>query len=395
MSRLALSGGKPLRTKPFPRWPEFGGPEKTALIEVLESGVWGGYNPKVDEFEKAFAAFQGASHGVSASNGTVTLEGALLAAGIGPGDEVIVPPITFVATATAVLRSGAVPVFADIGPHYNLDPARICEALSQRTKAIIPVHFGGHPADMDAIGALARQHGLAAIEDAAHAHGSSWNGQHVGTFGDIASFSFQQSKSLTAGEGGILIGNNAELLGRARSFFNQGRVPGHGWYEHIHLGTNQRMTGWQAAVLLAQLERLPGQLQRRAQNAAYLNARLAELDFVDVEHPDERVTCHSYYLYTIRLRQEALDGVDLGTFTKALEAEGIPGAGYYPYPLQQNELFHKHAYRATECPQAWAACRDTFWISHEILLAGPNDIEDFAAALEKVAAGVGELAGAR
>ncbi len=394
MSSLALAGGRPLRTKPFPRWPEFGEREQAELLEVLESGEWGGYSPKVEQFEKAFAAFQGASHGVSASNGTVTLESALLAAGVGPGDEVIVPPITFVATATAVLRAGATPVFADIGAHYNIDPERIHEALSTRTKALIPVHFGGHPADMDAIGSIARQRGLTVIEDAAHAHGSSWRGQRVGTFGDIASFSFQQSKSVTAGEGGILIGNNAELIENARSFFNQGRIPGRGWFEHINLGTNQRMTGWQAAVLLAQLERLPGQLQHRAQNAAYLNRRLAELDFVEVCLPDERVTCHSYYLYMIRLRPEALDGIDLGTFTKALAAEGIPGPGYYPYPLHYNELFKKHAYRATECPRAWEACRDSFWISHRILLAGRDDIEDFVAALQKVADGVRELASA-
>lgn len=394
MSSLAIAGGKPLRTKPFARWPEFGATERTALIEVLESGIWGGYSPAVDEFERAFAVFHHASHGVCASNGTVTLEGALLAAGVGPGDEVIVPPITFAATATAVLRAGATPVFADVEAHYNLDPERVCEALSPRTKAVIPVHFGGHPADMDAILALAREHGLTVIEDAAHAHGASWKGNSVGTLGDIASFSFQQSKSLTAGEGGILIGNNAELVGRARSFFNQGRVPGRGWYEHIHLGTNQRMTAWQAAVLSAQLERLPGQLERRAQNAAYLNQRLSKLDFLEIRPPDERVTIHSYCLYTIRLRPEAMDGVDVAAFTKALAAEGIPGAGYYPHPLHHNELFRKYAFRATECPRALAACRDMFWISHEVMLAGRDDLEDFIAALEKVASGVKELAGA-
>ncbi|HKE31537.1 MAG TPA: aminotransferase class I/II-fold pyridoxal phosphate-dependent enzyme, partial [Candidatus Angelobacter sp.] len=146
MPRLAIFGGEPIRKKPFARWPQFDEREKTALIEVLESGVWGGYSPKVAEFEQAFAGFHEAAYGVTAANGTVTLEAALLAAGIHAGDEVIVPPISFIATASAVLRAGAVPVFADIDEStYNLDPARLSEAITGRTRAIIPVHFAGQP----------------------------------------------------------------------------------------------------------------------------------------------------------------------------------------------------------------------------------------------------------
>lgn len=391
MPRLALLGGMPLRTKPFAKWPIFDERERIALSEVLESGSWGGYNPKVGEFEQAFAGFHDTRYAVSASNGTVTLEGAFLAAGVGPGDEVIVPPITFIATATSVLRVGAVPVFADIGGHYNIDPRRIREAISTRTKAIVPVHFGGHPADMDAITEIAQTRGVVLIEDAAHAHGASWKNRHVGTFGDIASFSFQQSKSLTAGEGGILVGNDAALIDTARSLFNQGRVPGGGWYEHVRLGTNQRMTAWQAAVLLVQLQRLPEQLAVKDANARYLNERLSQLPFLEVTPPDPRVTCHGHYLYLIRIRPEQLSGIEARTFAKALALEGIPGIGTYPHPIYQSELFRHHHYRQTECPEALLACRDMFWVSHEILLAERRDLNDFVMALTKVAEQAGAL----
>jgi dTDP-4-amino-4,6-dideoxygalactose transaminase len=391
MARLAIAGGKPVRTKPFARWPVFGDTEKAALLGVLESGVWGGYSPKVREFEEAFARFQETRYAVSASNGTVTLEAALLAGGIGPGDEVIVPPITFIATAAAVLRVGAVPVFADIGSDYNIDPSRIQEALSERSQAMIAVHFAGRPADMDRIAEIASKAGLMVIEDAAHAHGAKWKGGSVGNFSDIASFSFQESKNLTAGEGGILTGNNAVLIDAARSFFNQGRVPGGAWYEHENLGTNQRLTGWQAAVLLAQLERLPEQLARRAENATYLDEKLRGADFIEPLIPDLRVTRHSHYLYPIRLRLDRLAGINKDLFVKALTAEGIPGAGSYPHPLYENKVFQKYQYRRTECPEALRMCRESFWVSHAIMLAEPEDLDDFVSALSKVAANAAEM----
>jgi dTDP-4-amino-4,6-dideoxygalactose transaminase len=389
--KLAIAGGTPIRTTPFARWPVFDDREKAALNEVLESGVWGGYSPKVKEFEERFAKFQGTRYAVCASNGTVTLEAALQAAGVKPGDEVIVPPITFVATATAVMRVGAVPVFADIGRDYNIDPKRIQEAISDRTRAVMVVHFAGRPADMDAISAIAQKHNLVVIEDAAHAHGAWWKDRPVGNFGDIASFSFQSSKNLSAGEGGILVGNNAELIEGARSIFNQGRVTGGGWYEHENLGTNQRLSGWQAAVLIPQLERLPEQLRHRAGNAKYLDERIQHLDFIEPLAGDPRVTRHSYYLYTIRLRLDRLDGISRNQFVKALSAEGIPGVGTYPHPLYENKVFQKYKNRRTECPEAERMCKDSFWVSHEIMLAEQKDLDDFLSALSKVAANSAEL----
>jgi dTDP-4-amino-4,6-dideoxygalactose transaminase len=391
MPKLAIAGGRPVRDKPFASWPVFDDREKAGLLEVLESRSWGGYSPKVAQFESAFAAFHQTRYAVAASNGTVTLEAALTAAGIGPGDEVIVPAITFVATATAVLRAGATPVFADIGRDCNIDPASMRAALSERTKAVIPVHFAGRPADMDAICAFAKGHDLVVIEDAAHAHGATWRGRPAGNFGDIASFSFQQSKNMTAGEGGILIGNRLDLIERARSMFNQGRVPGGDWYEHENLGTNQRLTGWQAAVLLGQLERLPEQLERRNTNASRLDRQLRALDFVEPIGGEDRVTRHSRYLYVIRLRLERLPDLRRDLFMRALAAEGIPGISGYPHPLYKNRLFRKFPFRRVDCAESERMCRECFWVSHEILLSEPGDLDDFVSALSKVAENAEEL----
>src|ERR1041385_8621670 len=301
MTSLALFGGRPVRRKPFATWPIFDDSEKRAVLEVLESGAWGGDSPKVPELEQRFAAFHEARFGIAASNGTVTLEAALAATGIQAGDEVIVPPITFIATATAVLRAGAVPVFVDIDPlSFNLDPKRLADAITIKSRAAIPVHFAGHPADLDAIIETASNHGLDVIEDAAHAHGASWRGRRVGSLGHFGSFSFQQSKNMTAGEGGMLLTSDEALAERARSVCNQGRRTGGAWYEHVRLGTNYRMTAWQAAILLVQMTRLEEQLRRRAEAARILDERLAQFDFLRPQCKDARVTCETYYLYMIR-----------------------------------------------------------------------------------------------
>ncbi|MGE0131756.1 MAG: DegT/DnrJ/EryC1/StrS family aminotransferase [Blastocatellales bacterium] len=392
MTRLAIFGGEPIRRKPFASWPQFDEREKAALIEVLESGVWGGYNPKVAELERAFADFHDAKFGVAAANGTVTLEAALIAAGVGVGDEVIVPPISFIATATAVLRLGAAPVFADIDEStYNLDPARISEAITERTRAIIPVHFAGQPVDMDAILEIAEESDLAVIEDCAHAHGAEWRGKKVGSLGTFGSFSFQASKNMTAGEGGALTTNDKTLAERARSVCNQGRRTGGAWYEHVRLGTNYRLTGWQAAVLLTQLERLPEQLATRTANAKYLTEQLSQFDIVTLPYVDERVTCHSYYLYPLRLNREPFPGLTKEQFVRALVAEGIPVAEGYPHPLYRNHVFEQHAHRRGECPAAERMCAETFWVSHEIMLAERDDLSDFVTALARVSEAAREL----
>src|SRR5262245_25775254 len=272
--RLAICGGSPtLQRDGFskPALLE----EESRLLDVLRSGVWGGYSEAVREFEVRFGGYIGGKHCITVANGTVSLEVALRCEGIGPGDEVIVPPYTFMATASAVLQAGALPVFADIERDtLNIDPDRVEAAITPRTRAVIPVHFGGHAADMDRILDISRRHGLVVIEDAAHAHGGEHKGERLGGLGDWGSFSFQQSKNMTAGEGGCLITRDEQRAQQARSYCNQGRIPGGAWYDHHTLGTNLRLTGFQAAVLLAQLERLDAQTDERNHNAATLRKAL-------------------------------------------------------------------------------------------------------------------------
>lgn len=391
MSLLALLGGRPVRDRPFASWPIFDDAERAALNQVLESGVWGGYSPAVQQFEASFAKQHDCRFGVSTCNGTLSLEAALHALGIGANDEVIVPPITFVATATAVLRVGAIPVFADIDSRsYNLDPAQVDRSITKRTRAIIPVHFGGHPADLDALISLAHHHNLAVLEDCAHAHGASWKGRKVGSFGDISSFSFQQSKNLTAGEGGILVTNNEGLAAKSWTFANQGRVAGGAWYQHDFLGTNLRLTGLQAAVLNAQLARLPEHLERRARNAEFLTSRLRGGPVIPPAI-DPRVTAHGFHLYIVRLDAKQLNGVSRDQFAKALQAEGIPGASWYPYPIYRNKLFTATGRHWPVCPEAERMCQECFWLSNEVLLADTADLEDVVSAVEKVASASAEL----
>ena len=212
------------------------------------------------EFEKAFAAYHGARHGIAVTNGTAALEVAMAALNIGPGDEVIVPDFTFVATASAVLFANALPVMVDVDPESHcLDPVLTEAAITSKTKVIIAVNMGGHPADLDALSELARRHGIHLIEDSAHAHGSEWRGKKIGTFGTAATFSFQSSKLMTAGEGGIIISSDDAFERQARSVHDCGRMPGEWFYSHFIYGSNYRLSEWQGAILNVQLGRLAGQ----------------------------------------------------------------------------------------------------------------------------------------
>ena len=223
---LAILGGTPLRTRPFTAWPVFGEPEEARLLRALRSGKWGKLNgPEVVEFEQRFAAMHGAKHAIGVVNGTVSLRVALMAVGIKAEDEVIVPPYTFLATATAVVEANAVPVFADIDLEtFNLDPKAVEAAITPRTRVIMPVHIAGQPADMDAIMAIAKRHKLVVIEDAAHAHAAHYRQQPAGSIGHLGSFSFQSSKNLTCGEGGIITTSDDALAEACRSIHNCGRI---------------------------------------------------------------------------------------------------------------------------------------------------------------------------
>jgi dTDP-4-amino-4,6-dideoxygalactose transaminase len=402
MTALALNGGTPVRGKPFPGWPVFDDREVAAVTDVIRSGKWW-YGEKVRQFEQEFAAFQDARFGVCCTNGTAALQLSLLACGIGAGDEVIVPPYTFMATASAVLLVNAIPVFADVAlEDWNLDAARVAEKVTARTKAIIPVHFAGLPADMDALKTIAAQYKLAIIEDACHSWGSKWRNKGTGALGNCGAFSFQVSKNITSGEGGILLSDDEDLAERARSYSNCGRIKGREWYEHFLLGSNLRMTELQAALLLVQLSRLEAQTLKRESNAAQLDRALAEVPGVAPVRRDARVTRRSYHLYSFRFAEEQWGGVKRARFLEALKAEGIPASAGYPIPLYKNPLFLRKGsgpkfcpvscpfygrpvdYSEVRCANAEKLCEEGCWITHSALLGESSDMRDIADGIVKV-----------
>jgi dTDP-4-amino-4,6-dideoxygalactose transaminase len=391
---LALFGGPAVLTRKPPDWPYFDESDRQALLDVLESRVWGGYHDAVGKLERRFAAYYGAKHGIAVANGTVSLEIALTAAGVRPGDEVIVPPITFVASATAIARIGAVPVFVDVDPDtINLNPALAEAAITERTRAIVLVHFAGCPADLDSFTSLCQQNDLILIEDCAHAHGAEWKGQRVGSFGSFGSFSFQGSKNMTSGEGGILITNDANLAESARSIANQGRRTGGAWYEHVNLGTNARVTGFQAALLLNQLERLPQQVATRMDRAGDLRVGLKEAAVLRPTPAklDERMSAHGFHLFSMRYDENVLSGVSRDLFAAALQAEGLPAATGYPHPIYHNELFKQRPHTVHPSPVAEAYCRSSVWLPQNALLADREWIAEALAAIRKVCEHADEL----
>jgi dTDP-4-amino-4,6-dideoxygalactose transaminase len=396
---LAIYGGEKTRTRPFPNWPIFGVKEERRLLGALRSGKWGKLHGKeVSEFEGRFAAMHGCKHGIGIVNGTVSLRVALLAGGIQAEDEVIVPPYTFLATATAVIEANAVPVFADVNLEtFNLDPKSIEGAITPRTRAIIPVHMGGQVADMDAIMAIARKHGLLVIEDAAHAHGASYKNRPAGSIGKAGSFSFQSSKNLTCGEGGLLITSDENFAEACRSIHNCGRMAGGLWYEHHIISGNYRLGEFQGAALNAQLDRFEKQIATRNRNGQYLAARLGRIPGV---HPQKRgadCTRHGYHLFLFRIDSAAF-GAPRAAALQALEAEGIPVCSGYALPLYRQPLFLNKAfgpylpgasakldYGKVNCPNCEKICREQgAWFEQSLFLGTKADMGDIARAFEKV-----------
>jgi dTDP-4-amino-4,6-dideoxygalactose transaminase len=396
---LAVFGGLPVRTEPFPSWPIFGEAEEARLLRTLRSGNWGRLDgQEVSEFEQRFASMHGCRHGIGVVNGTVSLRIALMAAGIRAEDEVIVPPYTFISTASAVIEANAIPVFADIDRDtFNLDPTAVEAAITPRTRAIIPVHFAGQPADMAAIMAIAQAHGLTVIEDAAHAHGASVGGRPAGSLGHLASFSFQSSKNLTAGEGGIIITNDDGLAESCRSIHNCGRVPDGLWYEHHVVSGNYRLGEFQGAILNCQLERLEEQTRTRDANGRYLAARIASLPGLFPQARPADCTRHSYHLFMLRL-DAAVFGAPRAAVLRALEAEGIPCSGGYGFSLPHQPLFRNKAfgpflpgaalrldYQQTCCPVSDLICREQcVWLGQHLLLGSRGDCDDIVHAFEKI-----------
>jgi dTDP-4-amino-4,6-dideoxygalactose transaminase len=297
-----------------------------------------------------------------------------------------------------VVEANMVPVFADIDlATFNLDPKAFEAAITPRTRAVIPVHFAGQPADMRGIMAIARKHKLIVMEDAAHAHGASYRNRPAGSIGHLASFSFQSSKNMTAGEGGIITTNDGTLAAACRSMHNCGRVPEGVWYEHHVISGNYRLGEFQGAILNAQLDRLEAQTKTRDRNGRYLDARLAALPGL---HPQKRpadCTRHSYHLFMLRLDGQEF-GVPRAAVLKALQAEGIPCSGGYGFSLFRQHMFRRKAfgpflpkeavrlnYAKVSCPNSDLICREQcIWLEQSIFLGNRADMDDIARAFEKV-----------
>jgi dTDP-4-amino-4,6-dideoxygalactose transaminase len=392
--RLAIDGGIPARKNRVPAWPIFGEREEELLLEVLRSGDWGTLTgTRVKTFERQFAAFQAAAFGICVPNGSLALELALEALGVGPGDEVITSAYTFIATVGSIFSIGARPVFVDIDPATNtIDPGQIEGAITGRTKAIVPVHVGGVPSDMDGVLEIARRHGIPVLEDACQAWGAAWKGTPVGALGDIGTFSFQASKNITAGEGGIVVTNDVALHDQAWSIHNTGRSPHGGTFEHEIPGRNLRMTEWQGAILIAQLERLPEHMATRQRNATHLTTGLPEIPGLQPLRVDDRVTSHAWHLFQTRYDAAAFGGRSRADFITALDAEGVPCmAGYVPLTHQkairnalQTRFGGDAAVNLPDVPHAARSGEETVWFEQTLLLGTDDDIDQVIAACRKI-----------
>jgi len=398
---LAIHGGRPQRTEPFPTWPVFGEEEEQALIRVLRSGAWGKLDgAEVKQSEHRFAEYHQAKHAIAVVNGTAALRMALVAAEIQAGDEVIVTPYTFVATASAVIEANATPVFADIELEtFNLDPRAVEAAITPRTRAIIPVHLAGLPCDMKTISEIAQRHDLTVIEDACHAHGAEYKGRRVGAIGHMGVFSFQSSKNLTSGEGGIVLTNDDELAARLRSIHNCGRMPGRAWYEHFTIGGNYRLSEFQGAVLNAQWDRFAQQAETRERNGKYLAEHLTRIPGIFPQSRSADCTRHGYHLFALRLDPNTIE-VSREVFLEALQAEGIPCVPGYVVPLYRQPMFENQAfgpytgcrgadpeldYRNTSCPNCETISSvQGVWLEQRLLLGTKHDMDDIVASFEKV-----------
>jgi dTDP-4-amino-4,6-dideoxygalactose transaminase len=401
MSQLAIAGGTPVRAETYPEWPHGDDDDLAAVTEVVRSGRWGGFpepGPRAEAFEASFAAYQGAEHGILMSNGTVTMEVALKALGIGWGDEVIVPALTFSATPYAAIAAGALPVFVDVTPEtWTIDADQVEAAIGERTRAVMPVHLGHQMADMDRIMEIAGAHGLAVVEDCAHAHGQEWNGRGAGCFGDFGSFSHQSSKIMTAGEGGSLLTNDATLARRAHSLIDCGRPKDADEREYT-FGANYRLGELHAALLTVAMQRFPVQQAERAEMGPYFEELVREVPGIRVLEHDTRITRWSFYRYILAIDPDAFAGRTNAAVCDALEAEGV-GAWTGYEPMSNYDLFQPSLSRLPVCveyadrldparmsfPVAEAAgLRESVYIDENVFRAGRTGVEDAVEAIAKI-----------
>jgi dTDP-4-amino-4,6-dideoxygalactose transaminase len=395
MAKLAIRGGTPISRKaPLCPWPIADARDEKMLLQALRSPAgWcrlGVKEGTAERFERQFARYHDAKYCLALANGTVAIETVLKAVGLKPGDEVIVPSITFIATASGVLMARGLPVFADAIPDTcQIDPADVERKITSRTRGLVVVHYAGYPVDMDAIVTIARRHDLFLVEDCAHAQGTAWRGRKVGAFGAGGTFSFQGSKSLTCGEGGALVTDELGIYEAAWAYHHIGRGLKGGNYAFTSIGPNYRLGELAAAVLCTQLEKFPAQARTRARNAARIARDIAEIPGLLPLKRDERITQRGYYFYVLRYL-EGHWGVPREAFVKAFHAEsgGLPVGTGYGMPVYRTPAFATNRfdvvgseihgrpaygrvmnYRAVRCPNAERiAYREQLTFAQRVLL---------------------------
>ena len=409
MAELAIKGGTKIAEELNKvQWPRLYPQDEAAVVDALRKNYWGGLgddNLPNRIFEREFSKYHDARYGVTVANGTLTLELSLKSGGINPGDEVLVPAITFVASASAIVSVGALPVFVDVDPYTcQISAAAIEESITPKTRGIVVVHYGGYVADLDAILPIAEKYNLVVVEDCAHAQGSSWRGKKVGSWGTFGSFSFQHSKALSAGEGGIVLTNDEKLYERAILMMNIGRKQGQTQYDHFLSASNWRMGGLQAALLLSQFGRFPEEAKERNRNGAFLAKELNRIPGIKALKQDSRITHRGYYFMIVDFDEEIF-GCSRAKFVEALRAEGVVNVSRgYGRPIYKEPAFaeknlrpllHEKIelpdYNGMNLPNAekWASRQVT--IFHSYLLGDGTETNLFLEAVMKVKENVDEL----
>jgi len=404
----AILGGSPVRSKEWPVWPQWNpAKDEKRVLDVLRGGVWS-RDKVVSEFEKRWAETIGTKRCLAVVNGTNALIASLVQMDIGAGDEVIVPPYTWISTIQAVLIAGAMPVFVDTDPEtYQIDADKIEEKITPRTRAILPVHILGMPADMEKIMAIAKKYNLLVLEDACQAWLAEINHQKVGTFGNAGCYSFQTTKHLPLGEGGAIVSDDEAFVDRCYSYHNvgfpYGGVIGDVTAGSVILATKLRITEYQAAVGLSLLERLDEQTTTRNDRAAYLRSLIKEIPGIVPYKLYDNVTRCAFHMFAFRYKQDEFQGLPREDFLKAMGEEGIPCmSGYAPYlntqPYLQHAFqtknfkamyskeqlnFEKYSER-NQCPENDQLCNEAVWLFQSMLLADKTDMDDIAGAIEKI-----------
>lgn len=412
----ALLGGEPVRTKGWPGWPVWDSDtDEGMVLKVLRSGSWTRAGT-VTEFEKKWAETVGTKRALAVVNGTNALIASLAQFDIGAGDEVIIGPYTFISTIVCILQNGAMPVFVDTDPEtFQLDASKIEAKITPRTRAILPAHTLGMPADMEKIMQIARQHDLIVVENACLSWLAEINNKKVGTFGNAGCFSFQTSKNLPIGEGGAIVSDDEKFMDRCYSYHNYGTPYGSVVLPEgvtggtVMNGTKMRMTEYQAAIGLAQMKRLEKQTDARNDNAQYLKSELQGMPGIVPVKLSPNVTRTSAWQFPLRYKSDAFSGLSRNDFLKALRAEGIPGSSGY---VTQNDkpylksTFESKNYRAmypkkmldftkylerNHCPENDLLCQEAVWFSQNMLLGTRADMDDIVSAIEKVHTTAGEI----